>query len=138
MAELRPTSIGDRIIGTSERKRSTKTRIKDEKLAMALSALDTYANVRLVRLFRRLHERDHPPENEMDRLTDMEIVGRYPSILSYQGLHQSVTEHLLSIGGFGVRASVRMEDFLTERERDRSSQERQEEPRHEPAVRDGR
>jgi hypothetical protein len=111
---FQPTT-GDRIIGSKEASRATKTYISSERGAFLIAALKSHAEG-LVETVRILHTatygktQDKTPEGEtfLRDLTDDEVCERYPGCRRWRELHQFIVEHYASQEGFAVQAAVQM------------------------------
>lgn len=99
---FRPSS-GDRIIGSEEAKRSTKTFISSERSAITLALIENHAKAVIKNLQRLVHH------EEGVQLTPIQVVERFSGAKRWVELHQMLVEHFASTEGFSVQAVVRME-----------------------------
>lgn len=107
-------STSDRIIGSREKDRSTKTYISTEKGAFLIAAVKTHAEG-LIETVRRLHRQTHGPVKDtvegkevLRDLTDDEVCTQYQGCRMWREFHQFIVEHYASQEGFAVQASVQM------------------------------
>lgn len=103
MDELFRPSPGELIIGGTEAKRSTKTYISSERLAIALQNMENFARTGIQTL-QALHEAKYGEKLEAE-----EIVKRYRGVRRWVQDHQGLVEHFASSEGFSVQAIVSME-----------------------------
>lgn len=117
LQELFRSSTGERIIGTEEAKRSTKTFISSERSGIVLGLIENHARG-VIRTLQKLHENRY-----QEKLTALEVVDRYPGAKRWVELHQELLEHFASIEGFSVQAVVSMEKarIMAENHRTESS-----------------
>lgn len=98
----------DRILGSDELKRSTKTYIGTERAALLLGAMRNHAEgvTKAVQLM---------AEEELGRkLTVEEVEEMYPGVRAWRGIHQELVEHYASQDGFTLRVSARLEALRAE------------------------
>lgn len=102
--QLFKPSTGDRIIGSKEDQRATKTFIPSERSAILLSLLENHAKSVMKRVI-LLHRKTYGgPE-----LTPEEAKLIYPGVKKWADLHQGLVEHYASQEGFAVQATVSLE-----------------------------
>lgn len=103
MDELFRPSPGELIIGGTEAKRSTKTYISSERLAIALQDMENFART-CIETMQALHKARYGED-----LTPQQVVERYRGVRRWVGGHQGLVEHFASYEGFSVQAIVSME-----------------------------
>jgi hypothetical protein len=102
--QLFKPSTGDRIIGSKEDQRSTKTFIPSERSAILLSLLENHAHSVAKRVIRLHQEKNGGPE-----LTITQAKELYPGVKKWIELHQELVEHYASQEGFAIQATVSVE-----------------------------
>lgn len=106
-------STADRIIGSKEAQRSTKTFIPTERAGILLAIIENHATGALKRV-RMLYAQENPGKE----LSKEEALERYPGCRRWHEIHQFLVEHFASLQGFSVQGAVKAE-------RDRLTQENQ-------------
>lgn len=102
----------EKIVGTDERNRRTKTWIPDLKMGFSLSALRNYAD----RLEERLNKQAGLKQGERS----------WSSVELYRNLHQEILETMASYKGFAIRQITKQtgtRDDFEDEELDQSSVE---------------
>lgn len=102
-----PTSA-DRIIGATEKKRSTKTWISSERAAIILSLIKNHSE-NLNRTIRKLHQLEHTNGVVPEEISDDELYRRYPGCRAWANIHQELVEHFASHQGFSLKVVARLE-----------------------------
>lgn len=101
-ALFRP-STGDRIIGSKEDGRSTKTFFSSERGALLLSLVGNHARG-LIKRVMLLHQLKTGV-----LLTEEQVKEKYPGCKKWSEVHQMILEHYASVEGFAVQATVSLE-----------------------------
>lgn len=99
---LTQPSTADRIIGSLEGDRATKTFFTTERGAMLVSLLLTHARG-VVKTTMRLHQKFYGAGITLD-----ECIEQYPGCKKWMELHQNLVQHFASFEGFSVQAVVRL------------------------------
>lgn len=114
MDRLFQPSTSDRIIGSHEKARATKTYISSEKGAFIVAAIKTHSEG-LIETVRRLHRTQYGYVSEVKDgkavlrdLTDEEVCERYKGCRLWREFHQFIVEHYASQEGFAIQAAVQM------------------------------
>lgn len=97
-------STADRIIGSKEGQRSTKTFIPTEKSGILLAIIENHATG-LVKRVRLLYELENPGKT----ISREEALERYPGCRRWHEIHQFLVEHFASLQGFSVQGAVKAE-----------------------------
>ena len=114
MERLFPASTTDKIVGSKEADRSTKTFISSERSAIVVSLLLGHARA-CIRRTMMLHNSTYEPAMKWD-----EIVEHYPGCKHWAETHQFLVEHFGSQEGFLVQAAVKLEASKLEQEKQRA------------------
>lgn len=115
-----PTSA-DRIIGAEENKRSTKTYITSEDVALRLSLIASHAEDHARQVRDLDHDENCDPatcegpdcSNYLDTKT---LTQKYPGARGWLALHQHLVEHDASIEGFSLRVVARVNSLKEEQQ----------------------
>lgn len=110
-----PRSLSEKIAGFDERKRSTKTYIPTNALAIRLGVVENHAAKMLQRLT-ALHEKQTGV-----RLSPEEAIERWPSIRNLEGFHLMAVEHMASVKGYALKVIARTEMLRAQQQNPESS-----------------
>lgn len=110
-----PRSLSEKIAGFDERKRSTKTYIQNNALAIRLGVVENHAEKMLQRLI-SLH---YKQTGEL--LTTEEAMDRFPSVRTFDGFHQQCVEHMASLKGYALKVVARAEMLRAQENNQESS-----------------
>lgn len=126
--DLFPRSLGERVIGSAENQRSTKTFIPNTAMAVRLALLGNHAD-KLGRLLARVRDRERMKAHAA-RMAEWEAAGSegeppavpapygpddakrdFTSVQVYQGAHLQVLEQLASLKGYSLKVVARAESL---------------------------
>ena len=110
-----PRSLSEKIAGFDERKRSTKTYIPNNALAIRLGVVENHAEKMLQRLI-SLHQKQTGV-----LLTPEEAMERFPSVRTFDGFHQQCVEHMASLKGYALKVVARAEMLRSQQQMQESS-----------------
>jgi len=108
---IQKISAIDRIIGSNESKRSTKTRISSERAGLILSLLERHAKG-LIKTVQAMHKEETGIHLEPEELCKL-----YEGCKGWVELHQFIVEHYASTEGFAIQATARMISDLASQEK---------------------
>lgn len=118
MERLFPATTTDKIVGSKESDRSTKTFISSERSAIVVSLLLGHARS-CIRRTMMLHNTRAISLGQLPMTWD-QIVEYYPGCKHWAETHQFLVEHFGSQEGFLVQAAVKLESSKLEQEKQRA------------------
>lgn len=117
-------STADRIIGSKEESRATKTFFHTSREALLISLLLGHARM-VVKAIIKMHHSEFG-----EKLTFDQAVAKYDACKNWLDLHQQIVEHYASNQGFAVEATVRVaqKQLMQDKEKAESSVQKGEGP----------
>lgn len=102
-----PKHITDKVLGTDESKRSTKSWIPSLELSLALTALEEFS-LKFAEKLRRMEEREFDRKKVPDHLREYK---EWAGPMRYASFHRKALEHFVSHEGHSLKFAVRHEQL---------------------------